>query len=402
MSRSIESLNVKEKASLVQEVLDKKTGVLDKDWCDMVMDYDLDCNPETLRKAGVGVKLASDAGMCFPIDGAGTRDVMDGYVERQKLYDLQREIRKDLREQSRSELLREMIHNAIKTLPKISVSHKAKVVPYEERTRELVVGIGDFHYGANFVVTGLYDEVLNSYDSYVFEERMETLIHEIKQIVKVYRPDMIHVMIVGDMLDGMLRPGQLMRLEYGAVDSAIRLSEYLAQWLVELNKETETVVNVYAVRGNHGEIRPLGTKAGQFPEENLERVVMHYLYMRFQDNDEIFIMDDDAPMTRMVDVLGYNFLLLHGQGADIETIARDHQTLYNEKVDVFMVGHLHKTQTFTAGMSRNGNVLIERVPSLCGIDPYAQSKGYGSPAGATVIVMEKGYGRRCVYPIVLS
>ena len=51
---------MKEKTDLVQEVLDKKNGVMDKDWCDMVMDYDLDCSPETLRKAGVGVKLASD------------------------------------------------------------------------------------------------------------------------------------------------------------------------------------------------------------------------------------------------------------------------------------------------------------------------------------------------------
>ena len=113
-------------------------------------------------------------------------------------------------------------------------------------------------------------------------------------------------------------------------------------------------------------------------------------------------MPSVAPMVKMIDVLGYNFLLTHGQGSDVEDIARDYQNLYGEKIDVFMVGHLHKTQTFTAGMSRSGNVLIERVPSLCGIDPYAQSKGYGSPAGATVIVMEKGYGRRCVYPIVLS
>lgn len=403
MSRSIESLNVKEKASLVQEMLDKKTGVLDKDWCDMVMDYDLDCNPETLRKAGVGVKLASDAGMCFPIDGAVTRDVMDGYVERQKLYDLQRGIRKDLREQSRSELLREMICNAIKALPKINVSVCQERVEHEaDRSRELVVGIGDFHYGARFTVEGLYGEVLNTYDPYVFDERMGMLIHEVKQIAKTHKPEMITVMIVGDMLDGMIHTSQLTRLEYGVVESAMRLSEYLAQWLAELNRETGVPVRVYAVRGNHGEIRPLGTKAGQFPEENLERVVMHYLAMRFEDNDVILVMDDDAPMSRVVDVLDYNFLLLHGQGNDIETIARDCQTLYNKKIDVFMVGHLHKNQTFTAGMGRNGNVLIERIPSLCGMDPYAQSKGYGSPPGATVIVMEKGYGRKCVYPIVLS
>ena len=218
LSRSIESLNIKEKASLVQEVLDKKTGVLDKDWCDMVMDYDLDCNPETLRKAGVGVKLASDAGMCFPIDGAGTRDVMDGYVERQKLYDLQREIKKDLREQSRSELLRETIRNAIRDLPKFETRELPDYIkPEPEMEKELVVGIGDFHYGARYVVNGLYGEPLNSYDTSVFETRMNDLLYEITHIARAHQPEMITVMIVGDMLEGLLRASQISRLEYGVV-----------------------------------------------------------------------------------------------------------------------------------------------------------------------------------------
>ena len=402
MSRSIESLNVKEKASLVQEVLDKKNGVLDKDWCDMVVDYGLDCSPETLRKAGVGVKLASDSGMCFPSGVAGTRDPMDGYVERQKLYDLQREIRKDLREQSRSDLIREQIREAVRGLPPIMVSSSDAVNDESKADRELVVGIGDFHYGAKFVVRGLYDEVINEYNTHEFEVRMQQLIREIVHIARTHNPQTVTIMIVGDMLDGLLRSSQISRLEYGVVESTMYLSEYLCMWLYELHERIRLPIRVYAVRGNHGEIRPLGSKAGQFPEENMERIVMHYIYERFFKNPEIHVFDDDAPMVKTVDVLGYNFLLLHGQGNDVETIARDHQNLYNTKIDVFIVGHLHKTQTFTAGMCKNGNVLIERVPSLCGIDPYAQSKGYGSPPGATVIVMERGYGRRCVYPIVLS
>lgn len=393
---------MKEKADLVQEILDKKNGVLDKDWCDMVVDYDLDCNPETLRKAGVGVKLAGDSGMCFPIDGAGTRDVMDGYVERQKLYDLQRNIRKDLREQSRSELIRETIKDAIAGLPAIKVKCAEPVTQPKDIEKELVLGIGDFHYGANFTVRGLYDEVLNSYDSTVFESRMEKLIEEVKVIVDTHRPEMITVMIVGDMLDGMLRNSQISRLEYGVIESAMYLSEYLCQWLVTLSTATTLPVRVYAVRGNHGEIRPLGSKAGQFPEENMERIVMHYLYERFVDNEKILVFEDDAPMVQMVDVLGYKFMLIHGQGDNIENIARDHQNLYYNKIDVVMCGHLHKSQTFTSGINPGGNTLIERVPSMCGIDPYAQSKGYGSPAGATAIIMEREYGRRCVYPIRLS
>ena len=399
--RSIESLNVKEKADLVQQVLDKKNGGCDIDWRDIVQDFNLDCSSDTLRKAGVGVKLAEDAGMCFPNDVDGTRDVMDGYVERQKLYDLRREVRKDLREQSRSEMLREMIRDSIRELPEIQIP---SCVPWsaESADKDLVVGIGDFHYGAEFPVTGLYGEVINQYNTDLFVKRMVQLIYEVREIVKLHQPKQITVMIVGDMLDGLLRASQISRLEYGVVESAIRLSEVLSQWLANLAEETGLPVRVYAVRGNHGEIRPLGTKAGQFPEENMERVVMHYLHERFSFNPYVKVEDNDAPMLRMIDVCGYKYMLIHGQGDNVEKIARDHQTLYNDKIDVFMVGHLHKSQTFTAGMGRNGNVLIERVPSICGIDPYAQSKGFGSPAGATVILMEEGYGRRCVYPIVLE
>ena len=399
LSRSIDSLNVKEKADLVQEVLDKKAGVLDKDWCDMVMDYDLDCSPETLRKAGVGVKLASDAGMGFPSGGTGTRDAMDGYVERQKLYDLQREIRKDLREQSRSELIRETIRRAIAELEPIRLPDA--VNDSNAHHSELVLGIGDFHYGADFVVRGLYNEVINEYCSETFEERMAKLINEVGKITETHPVDSICVMIVGDMLDGLLRNSQISRLEYGVIDSTMRLSEFMCQWIGALAMNTNIPIRVFAVRGNHGEIRPLGSKAGQFPEENMERIVMHYVYERFRGDPNIVIEDDDAPMSKMVDVKGYKFLLIHGHGNDIENIARDHQNLYYNKIDVVMCGHLHKSQTFTAGIAPGGHVIIERVPSICGIDPYAQSKGFGGQPGATAMIVEEGYGRRCVYPIKL-
>lgn len=401
MARSFEQLEPKEKENLVRQVLDKKNGLDDTDWCDIVADYELDCSPDTLRKAGVGVKLASDAGMGF-----GTRvsvwDEMGGYAERQKLCDLRKDIRKEIREQSRSELLRETIRDAVKNLPEIRLAEMRITDPEDDRGCDLVVGLGDFHYGASFTVNGLYGETINEYNSAVFERRMEELAGHIIRIAGTHGAEAIHLMIVGDMLDGVLRASQLQRLEFGVVESAMRLSEFLCQWIGQISRATGIPIWVCAVRGNHGEIRPLGSKAGQFPEENLERVVMHYLFMRFLEEPMVIIENDDVPMVQIATVCGYQFLLIHGQGADIETIARDHQNLYGKPIDVFLCGHLHKSQTFTAGMSGKGNSVIERVPSLCGMDPYAQSRGYGSPPGATVIVMKEGYGRECVYPITLT
>lgn len=401
MARLIEQLDIKEKQMLVQEVLDKKNGNYDKDWGEIVNDYDLECSPDTLRKAGVGIKLASDAGMDF---GAEDRDAIDrNFVERQKMYDLQRGIRKDMREFSRTELICEHIREAIKNMPKIELEKMTDDHPSDKkRERELVVGMGDFHYGADFQVLGLYGEEINWYNSYVFEKRMSMLMNYIWQICEKEKPEQVTIMIVGDMLDGLLRPSQLQRLEYGVVESAMRLAETLTQWLVDLEQLIQIPIRVAAVRGNHGEIRPLGTKAGQFPEENMERIVMHYLRARFDDDTWIWIMENDAPMNMMIEVCGYQFMLTHGQSMNIEKMAQDSVNLYNKPIDVFMVGHLHKSQSFQSGIMNGTNIYVERVPSLCGMDPYAQSKGYGAHPGATVILMEAGYGRRCVYPIVLK
>lgn len=401
MARLIEQLDSVEKWELVQEILDKKNGDNDKDWSEIVEDFDIDCSPETLRKAGVGVKLASDAGMRFT---AEQNDSIDrGFMERQKLYDIQRGIRKDMRELSRSEMLCEAISNAIRDLPEIQIDKFYTGIPKQDNVvRDLVVGMGDFHYGAEFSVNGLYGEEINRYDSYVFEKRMMMLLNYIVQIVEKERPEQITIMIVGDMLDGLLRPSQISRLECGVVESAMRLSETLAQWFADLEEVVQLPIRVFAVRGNHGEIRPLGSKAGQFPEENMERIVMHYIGARFEDHDWIIVYDNDAPMHQMIDVCGYRFMLTHGQGVNIETMARDSVNLYNKPIDVFMVGHLHKIQTFQSGIMNGTNVYVERIPSLCGVDPYAQSIGYGGQPGATVILMEEGYGRRCVYPIILK
>lgn len=76
--------------------------------------------------------------------------------------------------------------------------------------------------------------------------------------------------------------------------------------------------------------------------------------------------------------------------------------LYGKRVDFFICAHKHKEQESITGYTDDGNSLVIRVPSLCGMDGYAQSLGCGGKAGATVMVMERGYGRRCVYPILLS
>lgn len=398
LGRKVEQLNKREMYELVHDLISKKFKNSEHSYLDIVQKYNLDCSVEVLRKIAFGVEFAHVAGMTFREDYMPSLD--KDFTERQKLYDIHRNIRKDMREFSRSELICEQIRIAIEALPEIDA--KVNVEPIVDRgnaKRDLVLAMGDMHYGAKFQVKGLYDEAINEYNIDVFEYRMNVLSSEVAGIVKKEKPEQLTVMVAGDMLDGMLRASQLQRLEYGIVSSAINLSEFLVKWLTALEENIQIPIRFYAVRGNHGEIRPLGSKAAQFPEENMERVVMHYLYARVQDQKWITVETNDAPLVQMIDVCGYQFLLTHGQNMDISSMAKDYVNLYKKPIDVFVVGHLHKNQTFNGGIAPNSNIYVERVPSICGIDPYAQSRGYGSYAGATAILVDEDHVRKCIYPI---
>ena len=402
MGSTIDELNQETKKALVEDILEKKNGTSDKDWAELVAQYDMSVAPDTLRKAGVGVKLVQDAGLYALGGGVAYQPLekQEDYVERQKLRDLTGKLNAAYRAEARSQLLRETVNSAIQALPKMDIPIvSAWEEPHDER--ELVLGIGDFHYGADIDVRGLYGEYLNRYNSGVFEKRMEELLRKVKWVIEREGLNVVHVMMVGDLIDGILRQSQLMRLEYGLVESVIHLSEYLAEWLNELSKSVQRVY-VYGVTGNHSEVRPLKAKAREFEEENLEKIIFWYLASRLKGNERILINEECGCM-KMVSVCGYSFVLLHGDGdKSINDIARNTVNLYGEKIDYFVCGHLHKEQEFPSGVTSDGNSVIVRVPSLCGMDRYAQSKGFGGQAGATAMVIAAGVGREVVYPLALG
>ena len=394
MNRSLEELTANEKSDLVKQIAKKKSGEIDTDWSEICDQFGLNINAETLRKAGVGIKLVADANML----GTAHTDLSSGYVERQKLRDLTKQVNAMYRTESRSELLREQIADAVKNLPTLSITTYTPS-ENEDNNRTIVLALGDFHYGADIHVEGLKGETLNEYNHRVFEQRMEKLFHETVEIIQAENVHEVHLMLVGDLIDGMLRQSQLMRLEYGIVESTIRLSEYLAFWIAELSQYAE--IHVHAALGNHSEIRPLKSKNREFEEENLEKIIMWYLHSRLEDCEDIYV-DEDCKKHSLINIQGFSFLILHGDGEkNIPQIAQDAINMYAEPIDFFICGHRHKEQEWPSGQTDAGNSIIVRVPSICGTDKYAQSRGYNGKPGAIAMVIERGYGRRCVYPIQL-
>lgn len=364
----------------------------------MCDEFHLDINPDTLRKAGVGIKLVADANMLGE-GGQSISSISDGYVDRQKMRDLRKQVNEIYRSEARSELLREAVREAVAHLPPIE--RKPVYATGGIANRSLVVAVGDFHYGADICVKGLRGEVLNEYNAKVFEARMDKLLSEITGILAKENIDTVHVLMVGDLLDGMLRQSQLIRLEYGLVESTMRLSEYLSDWLTRLSEYA--YVEVRAATGNHSEIRPLRSKSREFEEENLEKIVMWYLEARLADVAGVVIHTDQCERLVLANIEGFDFLLLHGDGdKGIDQIAKETINCYSKPIDFFVCGHKHREEDFPMGTTDGGESVIVRTPSLCGVDRYALSRRYNGKSGALAMVIERGYGRRCIYPIQLQ
>lgn len=311
--------------------------------------------------------------------------------------DLRNEMNETYRVEARSEALREAVVEAANRLEPLELP---PVQPIETGDRTLVLCMGDFHFGAEWVVNGLYGECINRYDPDVFAQRMAMLLGQTAEILAKEQIQDVVLLMCGDSLDGMLRPSQLMKLRWGVVESCIRFSEYMSIWIGELSRIAR--VHVYNVDANHTELRPLGSKRGEFAGENFEKIITWYISERLRDNPNVEI-DAVSETMKRVDVQGFSFLVTHGTDVkSLENAAKQAMLLYNERIDFLVCAHKHREQNAVSGYTESGNSLVIRVPSICGMDQYAQRLGYGGRAGALAIVIEAGYGRRCEYPIRLT
>lgn len=396
MARLIDNLTIDEKRSLVNDIIAKKMGLNDSDWSEIISQYDINISSDQLRKAANGVMLVNDAKMMGE-EPASIKDPA-GYIERQMMRDLVTENNKVYRAEARTKALAEAVANAAKCMdpfPPIRTDRKKTA-----GKNSMVVALGDIHFGEEMETKDFFGHVINVYGENVFIDRMTELASLIEDIVDKEKPSEIHIMIVGDCISGMLRASQLQNLRYGIVDSTMKFSEYLAGWLNQLS-EMFIPIQLHIVDGNHDEVRPLGSKAGEFPKDNMSKIITWYLEARLAGNDVITVHTETGRF-HYVDVQGYGFLMLHGDGGKIQDICRDAVNVYGTAIDYFVCGHLHHEEEIAAGATKDGNSTIIRVPSLCGMDGYAQKLGRFSRPGATAMIIEEGYGRRCVYPIVLK
>lgn len=302
--------------------------------------------------------------------------------ERQKLSDEKLEYNRWLREQSRDELICEKICDAINLLEPMV---KPEFIPHVPGVREGVLCFADTHYGSEFTIKGLFGEIINEYNPEVFEDRMNKLLAQTIGAVIEKKLTNLRIFSLGDELDGILRVSQLKKLRYGIVESTVKYSEFICNWLNELSRYVH--IDFYAVQGNHTELRLISQPKGTFVDENMSLIINEFIKERLKDNPNFVFHKNECGLI-FDNICGYNILGIHGEVKNMETALQKFTNTYGIMIDILVGGHKHHFSAETVG--RNKEVI--NVPSIVGIDDYSISLGKTSNAGAIMFVLEQENG----------
>lgn len=337
---------------------------------------------ENLRRVSNVFNLFLDNVISEKITDASEEDILNLLKEeknqiikeRKKLQTENLQYSENQRNEARNELFYEKIIEAIGNLQPIQTKDFQCSLPVGSSG---LLCVYDLHAGSTYEIKGLYNEVVNKYD---FETMQNRLWYLLEQMVADDMPyDDLTIVFGGDLVENVLRMSSLTKLREPVIDTVIKLSEFLSQWIVCVYQKLNIPINVVVIGGNHDINRILGSKK-YLPEENLSKIICEFLKLRLKDIKYISV--DDYTECAIKTIKHTNIMFEHGE-VDPSVTLDYFSNLYNINIDEGYFGHLHRQESKSVGIADVGDRMVYRVGSICGIDQYAKQLRKANRASAT-------------------
>lgn len=346
--------------------LAKKNGELDADWSEIVEALGLNITPDQLRKQAVGYQKTWEYIQTKQMD---VNQIDAIKKERIKLHAENIERAKMMRSDARRELFYENIGVCCQSLP----TPEFQPITPSSQTMTYVLTLADIHYGAKFT------SETNEYSPEIATQRMNLLSAKVKKFVLERHLDRLIIVGLGDDIQGILRMSDLKMNESPVVSSVVEVSRLIATLLNDLSQVCY-VEYYHTSFSNHSQVRPLGTKASELSDEDMEYVIGNYIKDLCVNNSRISIVLGDSTFLR-IDVPGNVVYSSHGNRIrNIETSIKDYSELAGTYIDYMILGHFHSGKIIPvgqgAGLKNDKEVIV--CPAFCGADPYSDSLMKGS------------------------
>lgn len=373
---------------------------IDLDWSEIISILGLSCSSDHLRKLSYAYKEYGEylsAQQLEVIEDDVILSEIDLKIQeldksRKKLQATKLEYNRNLRLDSRFELLYENIKDAIEAInPPIF----EPIFPIQSEEEHVVV-FSDVHFGAKFT------SVTNKFSREECIERFDKLLGEMIVYIKENKLNKIKIIEGGDSLQGMLRISDVRMNDIPVVDALVEFSKIMIGFLNELSKYCN--IEYYHVNSaNHMELRLLNSSAGQMAVEDMEKIIVNYIADALVKNDRVFVNTEFCQDNIQIKVLDYNIVALHGhQISNVKTALKDLSDKYDKPFDFLILGHYHSGIEMVVGERKSYTKEVLVCPSFIGTCPYADKLMVGGKSMVKIHVFQEGKGRRRTENIVLN
>lgn len=370
----------------------KDTGVLDMSWDRIAYNMNRELKTDEMeylteaayRKPYHQAKRFYDAGV---FDNMLPTSVPEAFIsekhlikmERQKLIDERTALNKIIREQGRNESMFEIVKRAIEETEKI---------PFEYRGRDIVDSDKDIIIHLTDVHCGVYiNSIFNRFDSNVLKIRLMNYLDEIYEIVSVYHPKNAHLIIGGDLIQGLIHINSRIEAKENVVQQIMTVTDLISSFIYELHPWFQNV-NVYTTPGNHS--RATENKEYTAKGEYFDLLIPFACKKDFRNIENVRFIDNvlDCGVATF-NVRGHMVYASHGDKDSVNSVVYN-MTKFARKAglplpDMCFLGHRH-----TNGMKTVDDVKVIESGCVSGMDNYTiDNRLVGSPEQVCVVVSEK-------------
>ena len=393
---------------LLADCSNKVQKISDLDWSEICDKYNLDFNPDTIRK-GAQPPLVGSAFVSEYYKWKESQRDSDTkedsyfkelqiqkdaiYKEKRKLYDQRREYNKLLISDARAEhLCEELVKSANKL-------NEEKPLVFKEKWfkpnihKEAVLCWADWHYGM------ITDNIWNTYNTEICRERVKTLIEITKEFLELNQIDVLTILTLGDAAHGSIHTGCRVQSEEDTCNQLMHVSELMAEAINDLSSVVNHI-DVYSCYGNH--MRTIQNKNDSIHSDNMEKIIPWWLKQRLQNNTKVEIIESEYKEFTRVNILGSHICAVHGDlEKDFKKIGVTINTIFSKKfgetIDYTISADKHHIEEF-----EQLGIKSVLVPCLCGTDDHANNGRLYSDAGQTLMIFNDVYGRESTYHIPLN
>lgn len=298
-----------------------------------------------------------------------------------------------IREDARDELFEEKVIESIKKYA--NILNPPKDIPVKHSKRNGLLCIADSHFGKEYTIYGLFDEVINQYSPEIFYQRMEQIYNETLEMIDREKLSTLYIFNLGDSVEGFIRNSQLWSLRWGVIDSATIFGNYMGDWLRKLSEKVNVVY--HQTDGNHDELRLLDGKKGQHLCESAGKIIKNCIILKNENNPNFTYKSNKTGLI-LENISGFNVMGIHGEVNNLSSAIKDYSDIYDIKVSYLCAGHKHHSEFINCGVKKG----CIGVGSIVGSDDFSMTIRKAADATASFIVFEEGKGKTDEHTFVLN